>query len=106
MLVKAARSHTASAALRPALVVTLVLIATVLAAPVASARAEKLDITPDAGLRASALVQASYIAGRIGFPLKLKLAVGWADHPGEVERAESNVRNKENGPFVQHGRFT
>ncbi|MGC2373802.1 MAG: hypothetical protein WA484_08005 [Solirubrobacteraceae bacterium] len=100
---KAARSHTASAALRPALVVTLVLSATVLAAPVASARAEKLDITPDAGLRASALVQASYIAGRVGFPLKLKLAVGWADHPGEVEFAETNVRDKQNGPFVQHG---
>lgn len=75
MLVKAARSHTASAALRPALVVTLVLSATLLALPLTSAHAEKLDITPDAGLQASALVQASYLAGRLG-PLKLKLAVG------------------------------
>ena len=99
---KAARSRSAPVAFRPALVVTLALSAVVLAAPVTAARAEKLDITPDAGLRASALVQASYLAGRLG-PLKLKLAVGWADNPGEVEFTESGVRDKENGSFAQHG---
>ncbi len=82
---------------------TLVLSAALLALPLASARAEKLDITPDAGLRANALTQASYLAGHIGFPLTLKLAVGWADNPGEVEFTESGVRDKENGSFAQHG---
>src|SRR5271157_3333136 len=74
-----------------------------MALPVTSARAEKLDITPDAGLQANALVQGSYIAGRIGFPLTLKLAVGWADNPSEVARAETGMRDKENGSFAQHG---
>ena len=78
-------------------------LATLIALPVASARAEKLDITPDAGLQANALVQGSYIAGRIGFPLTLKLAVGWADNPSEVARAETGMRDKENGSFAQHG---
>ena len=102
-LVRAARSRSALAALRSALVPALMLSAALLALPLASARAEKLDITPDAGLQANALVQASYIAGRIGFPLTLKLAVGWADNPGEVEFAETGVRDKENGSFAQHG---
>jgi hypothetical protein len=85
------------------LVVTLVLSATLLALPLTSARAEKLDITPDAGLLANAHAQASYLAARIGFPLKLKLAVGWADNPGEVKYTETGVRDKQNGTFAQHG---
>ena len=96
---KRARSRSALAALRPALVLAFALIAL----PVGSASAEKLDITPDAGLRANALIQASYLAGHIGFPLKLKLAVGWADNPAEVEFTETGVRDRENGTFAQHG---
>lgn len=91
------------AAPRSALLVALVLTATMLALPLASARAEKLDITPNAGLLANAQLQASYLAGHIGFPLKLKLAVGWADNPGEVKYTETGVRDKENGSFAQHG---
>jgi len=102
-LVRAARSRSALAAPRSALVSAFMFSVALLALPPALARAEKLDITPDAGLQANALTQASYIAGRIGFPLTLKLAVGWADNPGEVEFTETGVRDKENGSFAQHG---
>ncbi len=97
------RFRAVPARLRAAATLGLAIIAALLSLPAGSARAEKLDITPDAGLRANALTQASYLAGHIGFPLKLKLAVGWADNPGEVEFTETGVRNKENGTFAQHG---
>ena len=88
-------------AVRLRTVVAVAVAAALLAA--GAARADTLEITPDNGLLASAKAQAALLDARLGFPLRLHLAVGWADVPSAIPHASTGVRDKENGDYAQHG---
>jgi hypothetical protein len=82
-----------------ALVLTLAIVLLVALAP--SAQADITEVNPP--LQKIAEEQATKLAGYLGFPLTLHLAVGYATDPSEVENADTTTLGSENGHFAVNG---
>jgi hypothetical protein len=82
-----------------ALALTLAIV--LLAALAPSAQADITEVNPP--LQKIAEEQATKLAGYLGFPLTLHLAVGYGSDQGAVENVDTTTLDKENGHFAVNG---